>query len=100
MRWSRLKKSRAQECHYHAVIGEIARAKGVEKELAKRILIARFREETERDPEFSWAWGAHSRSRDFTKVLASAFTDFCYAWKAHHVVEEPSQSDESREGSP
>ncbi len=85
--------SRPQQCHYHAVIGEIARAKGVEPELAKRILIARFREETENDPDFRPMWNAGSRSRDFPKALASAFTDFCYAWKAEHVVEESSQVD-------
>lgn len=85
-------KTRSQENHYHAVIGDIARHRGVDRELAKRILIAIFRAETERDDDYRHMWRS-MRSRDFPKPLASAFLEFLYAWKAHHVVEEPSQSD-------
>lgn len=84
-------RSPLQNKHYHAIIGEIARAKGVDRELAKRVLICRFREETERDPSFAMLWPADSRSSRFPPSLAAGFIDFCYAWKAHHVVEESPQ---------
>jgi hypothetical protein len=85
-------RSLPQNRHYHAIIGEIARAKRVDRELAKRILIVQFRAETERDPQFAVLWPADSRTRHFPKALASAFTDWLYAWKVEHVVKRPSQT--------
>lgn len=93
-------RSLPQNKHCHAIIGEIARAKGVDRELAKRVLICRFREETERDPTFALLWPNDLRSSKFPPVLAAGFIDFCYAWKAHHVVEESPQTHGGREGSP
>lgn len=82
-----MRRSLPQNKHVHAIIGEIARAKRVDRELAKRVLVYRFREETGRDPQFALMWPADSRTSKFPVALASAFTDFLYAWKNENVVE-------------
>lgn len=80
-------KTREQEKHYHAVIREIAHARGVSLECAKRVLIVKFRAETENDTDFQGLWPEDSRSRRFPRALAIAFLDWLYAWQVHNVVE-------------
>jgi len=78
-------KSRTQENHYHAVLGEIARARGVTKECAKRVMVMRFYEEWSGDPEFAGMWPADLRTSRFPMPLAVAFLHYLYAWVALNV---------------
>lgn len=101
------KKSREQEEHYHALIGEIAATQTLygkkrDAEFWKRILIDAFRHETKDDPDFTEAWNLvgdielvpainHDgfvmmgiQSRNFPKKLATAFIDWLYAFQSEH----------------
>lgn len=80
-----MKRSRGQECHYHAVIGEIARAREVSKECAKRVMVAKFYAEWGADPEFAGMWPVDLRTSQFPMPLAVAFLHFLYAWVALNV---------------
>lgn len=98
-------KSREQEQHYHALIGEIAATQTLygkkrDAEVWKRILIDAFRHDTKDDPEFIADWrqvgdielvpalnhdgfvmmGVQSRS--FTKKLAGAFITWLQEFSA------------------
>ena len=78
-------KTRGQENLYHAIIGEIAASRNVSRELAKRVMVAKFRAECHDDPHLMALWnGVDERTRDFPKGLASAFTDWLYAWQAEN----------------
>lgn len=98
-------KSRPQEAHYHAIIGDIARSQTLygkrrDEEFWKRILVDAFRHSTKDDPELAEDWkqvggvelvpalnhdgfvmmGVQTRS--FTKKLANAFIDWLQAFAA------------------
>jgi len=78
-------KTREQEKHYHAIIGEIAAERNVSRELCKRVMVAKFKAECMEDDRLRELWeGVDDQTRDFPKGLASAFTDFLYAWQAHN----------------
>lgn len=95
-------KSRDQECHYHALIGEIAKnpptaalvtlaGKVLDEDSWKRLLIDAFKHDTKDDPELRDHWrkmgslqllpalnhpgfvAVGEQSRDFSVKLASAF---------------------------
>ena len=77
-------KTREQEKHYHAIIGEIAKSRDVSPELCKRVMVAKFRAECMDDDRLRELWeGVDDQTRDFPKGLASAFTDFLYAFQAN-----------------
>lgn len=76
-----------QNRHVHAIIGEIARARAIDRELAKRLLVVKFRAETE-GTDLDFLWPPDMRTRHFPKELASAFTEFLYAWLAENEQQE------------
>lgn len=98
-------KSREQEEKYHAIIGEIARAKvlygkHLSPESWKRLLIDAFKHETKDDPDYADDWKRFGsielipalnhdgfvlcgeQSRKFTKHLASGFIAWLEAFQA------------------
>ena len=78
--------TRDQQSHYHSIIGEIAAERKVSRELCKRVMVAKFRADCLDDPHLMALWnGVDDQTRDFPKGLASAFTDWLYAWKAENV---------------
>lgn len=79
--------TREQQEHYHAIIGEIALARQVPRELAKRVLVVKFKAECFEDDRLRELWnGVDDQTRDFPKGLASAFTDFLYAWQVDNCT--------------
>ncbi len=77
--------TREQQNGYHAIIGEIALARGVSRELCKRVMVARFKVECMEDDRLRELWErVDDQTRDFPKGLASAFTDFLYAFQANN----------------
>jgi hypothetical protein len=103
------KKSREQEQHYHALIGDIARQRTIydkkrPAETWKRLLIDAFRHDTLTDPEFAGAWSSYGgvelvpalnndgfvqvgeQSRSFSKKLAAGFIEWLYAYGAEAEV--------------
>lgn len=104
------KKSREQEEHYHALIGDIAKqqtvyGKTMNAEAWKRLLIAAFKHDTQDDPDLAPLWRAFGdvelvpalnnrpgfvmvgdQSRRFGVKLASAFIEWLYAYGAEHDV--------------
>lgn len=104
-------KSREQEQHYHALIGEIAATQTLygkkrDAEVWKRILIDAFRHDTKGDPDYAEDWKQvgdielvpalnHDgfvmmgiQSRAFTKRLAGAFITWLQAFAAESEAEE------------
>lgn len=102
-------KSREQEQHYHAMIGDIADqqkvyGKQLPAESWKRLLIDAFKHDTKDDPELKDEWEKFGsielvpalnhdgfvmvgdQSRKFSKKLASAFIEWLYAFGAEHDV--------------
>lgn len=103
-------KSREQEQHYHAMIGDIARQVPFYGRLrdadsfVKRILINAFKHDTRYDPEFSEEWVAFGemelvpalnnsgfvavgeQSRKFSNKLAAGFIEWLGAFGAEHDV--------------
>lgn len=80
-------KTREQEKLYHAIIGEIALARGTDRELTKRVMVAKFKAECHGDPHLMALWnGVDDQTRDFPKGLASAFTDYLYSWQAENCT--------------
>jgi hypothetical protein len=103
-------KSREQEEHYHAIIGEIAKSrtlygKRLPAESWKRLLIDAFKHETRNDPDLSREWAKFGtvellpalnhpgfvmvgeQSRRFSVKLASAFIEWLLAFQADGDVE-------------
>lgn len=97
-------KSRAQEEHYHALIGDIARVfrwqgKQLDPETMKRLLVDQFRADTLRDPQLAPKWHAMqqvemmpsldgsrivvlgTQTRRFPRELASAFIEWLKAFE-------------------
>lgn len=113
-------KSREQEQHYHAMIGDISRQVKFYGQLrdadrfVKRILIDAFKHETKDDPEFTEEWRKfgelelvpalnHSgfvalgeQSRSFSVKLAAAFITWLGAFGAEHDVKWSISKKESR----
>jgi len=78
-------KTREQEKHYHAIIGEIAVDRKVPRELAKRVMVAKFKADCLDDPHLMALWnGVDDQTRDFPKGLASAFVDWLLAWQVEN----------------
>lgn len=103
------KKSREQEEHYHALIGDIAKqdtvyGKKLPAESWKRLLIDAFKHDTHADPDLAPLWRTFGdvelvpalnhpgfvmvgdQSRKFGVKLASAFIDWLYAYGAEHHI--------------
>lgn len=92
-------KSRPQECGYHAVLGEIARAiratgRDWSDEDVKRVMLEQFAHDTGRPTgrllpslDGQRLVQTHLQSRKFTKADASEFRDWLGAWAAEHDVE-------------
>ena len=77
--------TRGQQNGYHAIIGEIALDRKVPREVAKRVMVAKFKADCLDDPHLMALWnGVDDQTRDFPKGLASAFTDWLYAWQAEN----------------
>lgn len=103
-------KSREQEQHYHAMIGDIAKQvpyKGKMRDADgwwKRLLIDAFKHETKDDPEFAAEWAKFGalqmvpalnhdgfvligeQSRQFSVKLAAGFINWLGAFGAEHEV--------------
>lgn len=103
-------KSREQEQHYHAMIGDIARQVPYNGKMRdadawwKRLLIDAFKHETKEDPEFAAEWAKFGalqmvpalnhdgfvligeQSRQFTTKLAAGFITWLGAFGAEHDV--------------
>lgn len=98
-------KSREQETHYHAIIGDIAvserlHGKKLSPESWKRLLIDAFKHETKNDPDLAPEWAKFGettllpalnhegfvmvgeQSRKFSKKLASAFIEWLLAFQS------------------
>jgi hypothetical protein len=103
-------KTRPQEERYHAMIGDIAdqltlHGRKWDPECMKRLLIDQFRRDTIKDPELAAAWAEHGhielvpsidgtgvvmmgiQSRNFSKVLASAFIEWLFAFGAEVEIQ-------------
>lgn len=103
------KKSREQEEHYHAQIGDIAKqvrfcGRELPAESWKRLLIDAFKHDTRQDPDLRAEWdrfgelelvpalnhdgvvAVGEQSRQFSVRLASAFIDWLYAYGAEEGV--------------
>jgi hypothetical protein len=79
--------TRDQQSHYHSIIGEIALARNVGREVCKRVMVAKFKAECMDDPHLMALWnGVDDQTRDFPKGLASAFTDWLYAWQVENCT--------------
>lgn len=99
----RLLKTRPQEKHYHALIGDIAdqyrhKGRSWEREDMKRLMVDAFWYDTRHDPDLAEAWSEVSalqlapaigrdgfvalglQTRRFSKVLAIAFIEWLYAF--------------------
>lgn len=103
-------KSRDQECHYHAIIGDIAESpppdalallsgKELDEESWKRLLIDAFKYDTKDDPDLKDDWqkfgslqllpalnhagfvAAGEQSRNFSRRLARAFITWLQAFQ-------------------
>lgn len=102
-------KSREQEEHYHAQIGDIAKqcqvyGKKLSAESWKRLLIDAFKHDTKNDPDLAPLWASFGnielvpalnnpgfvvvgeQSRKFGVRLASAFIEWLYAYGAESGV--------------
>lgn len=102
-------KTREQEKHYHALIGDIARqvpvmGKRISRESMKRLLVDAFKYETKDDPELKMEWdklGEYTvlpalnhdgfvvlgeQTRRFSKKLAIAFIEWLFSFGAEHGV--------------
>lgn len=103
-------KSREQEQHYHAMIGDIARQVPYNGKMRdadgwwKRLLIDAFKHETKDDPEFAAEWAKFGalqmvpalnhdgfvligeQSRKFSVKLAAGFINWLGAFGAEHEV--------------
>lgn len=77
--------TRQQQCHMHAVLTEISRARGVTKLAAKAYLLAKFRAECADDAGLSAMLSGIDSTRQFPNQLASAFVDYLYSWQANAV---------------
>lgn len=104
-------KSRDQECHYHALIGDIAAnppadalvllsGKELDEESWKRLLIDAFKHDTKDDPELAQEWqkfgslqllpalnhagfvAVGEQSRNFSRRLAREFIEWLIAFQA------------------
>ena len=103
-------KTRPQEERYHAMIGDIAEqftlhGRKWDNECMKRLLIDQFRRDTIKDPELAQAWAEFGhvelvpsidgtgvvmmgiQSRNFSKVLASAFIEWLLAFGAETEIQ-------------
>ena len=110
VREAKSQKSREQEEHYHALIGDISKVKTVygkrlPAESWKRLLIDAFKHETRNDPELSREWAKFGtvellpalnhpgfvmvgeQSRKFSVKLASAFIEWLMAFQQSEDVE-------------
>lgn len=102
-------KSRSQEAHYHAQIGDIARqyehaGRRWEAEDMKRLLVDAFRHETKDDPDLIEYWKEMGdfriapalgrdgfvvlgyQTRKFPKPLAAAFITWLHAFMAENRI--------------
>src|SRR3546814_718881 len=102
-------KSRQQEEHYHALIGDIAKqyqhaGRTWDDEDMKRILVDAFKHETKNDPDFVDLWAnmgdlrlvpaigrdgfvpLGEQTRRFPKKLAAAFIEWLYAFMAENRI--------------
>lgn len=109
-------KTREQEEHYHAIIGDIAEScrhhnQALDPEVWKRLLIDQFRRDTESDPECCAAyWRSHpltfipsldgrnvialgEQSRKFPKAVASAFIEYLIAYATVAGVKLPAKEE-------
>ena len=78
-----MKKTRGQENHIHAILDEIANHRKVPRELAKRVMIIKFKLACEGDDRLREMWaGVDDHTRNFPRPLASAFVDFLYHWQS------------------
>lgn len=80
-----MKQSRLQQNSYHAILREIAFAKGVPEQAAKMFMVAKFKEECAGDNHLEALWaGVDDRTRDFPRALACAFTDYLLSWQGEN----------------
>lgn len=113
-------KSREQEQHYHAMIGDIARQVPFYGRLrdadsfVKRILINAYKHDTKDDPDYAADWrefgemelvpainnsgfvAVGEQSRKFTNNLAAGFIDWLGAFGAEHKVKWSASKRESK----